>query len=251
MTELAEGAARAAEALAPDEGEGATGLTAAAERALAPLERLAPELARVGEELRDLELRLGEVGSDLRGVPRLGEAEPDRLEHVEGELERISDAPPLRRSRLRRPARTGRRGARRARSARGGPRPGCCRGRDARGGDRRATNLAAELRAAREAAADAFADAVAGELRGVGMGDGEFRVELRERDPGQSGADEAVFLIRPNGGLPFGPVAETASGGEPSASRSRSPPLAAARRWYSTRSMPASGVRPRTLSPRR
>ncbi|MGH3071995.1 MAG: AAA family ATPase, partial [Gaiellaceae bacterium] len=35
VTELAEGAARAAEALAPDEGEGATGLTGAAERSLA------------------------------------------------------------------------------------------------------------------------------------------------------------------------------------------------------------------------
>jgi DNA repair protein RecN (Recombination protein N) len=29
-----------------------------------------------------------------------------------------------------------------------------------------------------------------------------------------TGADEAVFLIRPNPGLPFAPVAETASGGE-------------------------------------
>ena len=55
---------------------------------------------------------------------------------------------------------------------------------------------------------------MAGELRGVGLGEGEFRVDLRERDPGPSGADEAVFLIRPNPGLPFGPVAEQASGGE-------------------------------------
>jgi DNA repair protein RecN (Recombination protein N) len=55
---------------------------------------------------------------------------------------------------------------------------------------------------------------VAENLRGVGMGEGEFRVELRERDPGPSGADEAVFLIRPNAGMPFGPVAEQASGGE-------------------------------------
>ena len=46
------------------------------------------------------------------------------------------------------------------------------------------------------------------------MGEGEFRVELREREPGPTGADEAVFLIRPNAGLPFGPVAEQASGGE-------------------------------------
>jgi DNA repair protein RecN (Recombination protein N) len=47
------------------------------------------------------------------------------------------------------------------------------------------------------------------------MGDGEFVCELRERDePGTTGVDEAVFLVRPNAGLPFAPVAETASGGE-------------------------------------
>jgi DNA repair protein RecN (Recombination protein N) len=70
------------------------------------------------------------------------------------------------------------------------------------------------VRTARHAAAEPFAAAVAEELRGVGMGEGEFRVELRDRDPGPTGADEAVFLIRPNAGLAFGPVAETASGGE-------------------------------------
>ena len=72
----------------------------------------------------------------------------------------------------------------------------------------------AELSAARRGAAEPFAEAVAGELRSIGMGDGEFRVELREREPGVTGADEVGFLIRPNAGLPFGPVAETASGGE-------------------------------------
>jgi len=71
-----------------------------------------------------------------------------------------------------------------------------------------------ELRAERNAAAPAFADAVAAELRDVGMGDGEFTCELHERDPGATGGDETVFLVRPNAGLPFGPVAETASGGE-------------------------------------
>jgi DNA repair protein RecN (Recombination protein N) len=46
------------------------------------------------------------------------------------------------------------------------------------------------------------------------MGDGEFLAELRERDLGATGADEVAFLVRPNPGLPFAPVAETASGGE-------------------------------------
>src|SRR5205085_3483419 len=44
LTELVEGASSAAEALDPDDGEGAAGMTAEAERALAPVERLAPEL---------------------------------------------------------------------------------------------------------------------------------------------------------------------------------------------------------------
>jgi DNA repair protein RecN (Recombination protein N) len=46
------------------------------------------------------------------------------------------------------------------------------------------------------------------------MGDGEFVAELRERELGQTGADDVAFLIRPNAGMPLAPVAETASGGE-------------------------------------
>src|SRR5438067_2287579 len=92
VTELAHGAATAVEALAPDEGEGAAGLTAAAERAIAPLERLAPELARAGDELRDAELRLRETASELRGFLTSLEAEPGRLEQIEAELDRIAEA---------------------------------------------------------------------------------------------------------------------------------------------------------------
>ena len=36
----------------------------------------------------------------------------------------------------------------------------------------------------------------------------------RARRAGATGADDAIFLVRPNAGLPFAPVAETASGGE-------------------------------------
>ncbi len=76
------------------------------------------------------------------------------------------------------------------------------------------SRLHAVLHEARKAAAEPFAAAVAEELRGVGLGEGEFRIELSEREPGPSGVDEVAFLIRPNAGLPFGPVVETASGGE-------------------------------------
>jgi DNA repair protein RecN (Recombination protein N) len=46
------------------------------------------------------------------------------------------------------------------------------------------------------------------------MGEGDIRVEVEPREPGPSGADDVSFLIRPNAGLPFAPVADTASGGE-------------------------------------
>jgi DNA repair protein RecN (Recombination protein N) len=78
----------------------------------------------------------------------------------------------------------------------------------------RVEELATDLSRARREAAGAFSEAVAAELQGLGMGDGEFRAEVSEREPGPRGRDEVAFLIRPNPGLPFAPVAETASGGE-------------------------------------
>ena len=91
LEELVDGAAAAAEALAPEEGEGAALLAARAERAIAPLESLAPELARAGDELRDVELRLRETASDLRGYLATLGSEPERLEETEAQLERIAD----------------------------------------------------------------------------------------------------------------------------------------------------------------
>ncbi|MFL5930917.1 MAG: DNA repair protein RecN [Gaiellaceae bacterium] len=214
VTELAEGASAAAEALAPDDGEGATGLVAQAERALGPLESLAPELARAGEELRDSGLRLRETALDLRTFLSALEAEPGRLEQVESELERIADA------------------KRRFRCA--GYEELLARADEARlelarieaGDDPAAAAAAAlrrveadvgalheELHETRARAAQLLADAVAQELRGMGVGE-TFAVDLRQREAGPSGTDEVAFLIQPNPGLPAAPVHETASGGE-------------------------------------
>jgi DNA repair protein RecN (Recombination protein N) len=215
LTELAEGAAAAVEALDPDDGDGAAGLTAAAERALAPVERLAPELQTAADELRDTELRLREAASALRSFLTVLEADPGRLEQVEAALDRIADA----RRRFR--CESYEELLARAVEARDelealdeGLDPGAAAAEALGRAEARVEDLAASLRHARLAAAGPFAEAVAAELQGMGMGDGEFRVELREREAGAMGADEAVFLIRPNAGLPFAPVAETASGGE-------------------------------------
>src|SRR4051794_13941182 len=92
VAELASGAAEAVEVLAPDDGEGAADLVGLAERSVAPLERLAPELQRAGDELRDVELRLRETASDLHTFLASLEAEPDRLEQVEAGLDRVAEA---------------------------------------------------------------------------------------------------------------------------------------------------------------
>jgi DNA repair protein RecN (Recombination protein N) len=215
VTELAAGAAAAAEALAPEEGDGAAGLAAAAERALAPLERLAPELGRAGGDLRDAELRLRETASDLRAFLMTLEAEPGRLEEVEGELEQVADA----KRRFR--AQTFEELLARAAEARSeldaledGFDPAAAAAAALAAAEQKVQEIATKLRAAREDAAARFGEEMAGELAGVGMGEGEFVAELREREPGPGGEDEVSFLVRPNAGLSFAPVADTASGGE-------------------------------------
>jgi DNA repair protein RecN (Recombination protein N) len=216
VTELAAGASAAAESIAPDDdGDGAAALAAAAERALAPLERLAPELAAAATELRDVDVRLGEVASELRAFLASLEAEPERLDEVESELDRIATA--RRRFRAATYEELLERGAaaREELAARAeGRDPAQAAAAAVAAAEQAVARLAGELRKARRRAAKPFAEAVAGNLRGVGMGEGDFEVELREREPGAAGADEAVFLVRPNRGLGFAPVAETASGGE-------------------------------------
>jgi DNA repair protein RecN (Recombination protein N) len=215
VAELARGAQEALEALAPEEGDGAAGLVAAAESALAALERLAPELAACAEELRSAELELRETASSLAGFLASLEVEPDRLEQLEAELDRIAQA--KRRFRCFDFAELmDNAAAARAELAQldEGIDPLAAAAAEANAAEERVSKLAEDLRSARQKAAEPFAVSVASELAQIGLGEGEFRVELKEREPGPSGADETVFLIRPNRGLPFAPVAETASGGE-------------------------------------
>jgi DNA repair protein RecN (Recombination protein N) len=213
--ELAEAAARAAEALAPEEGEGAAGLAALAERTLAEAGMLAPELAQAAGEAREAELRLREAARVLRRFLAAVDADPLRLAEVEEELARLADL------RRRHRCATTEELLARAAEARGeltglvgGGDPLAAAAAALAAAEEQVQALTAALRAARRRAAEPFAAAVAGELRRIGLPAAELRVELREREPSPSGADEAVLLLRANPGLPLLPVAQTASGGE-------------------------------------
>jgi DNA repair protein RecN (Recombination protein N) len=217
VTELAEAGTAAAEALAPEQAEapGAAERVAEAVRALEGAAALAPELGEIAAELGEAEIRVREGASSLRAFLASLEAEPGRLETVEGELDRFADA----RRRFDAPTTEellGRAAAARAEldQVEAGIDPAQAAERAVAEAEARVEDLAAELSSARAAAAPAFAEAVAAELHGLGMGDGEFDVELSQREPGPSGRDGVAFLVRPNPGLPFAPAAETASGGE-------------------------------------
>lgn len=217
VTELADAAETAAEALAPERGEssGAAERVAESARALESVAALAPELGEIARDLGEAEIRVREGASTLRAFLASLEAQPGRLEEVETELERIAEA------RRRFGAATTEELLDRAAAAsseldqiEAGVDPLEEAERAVRETEARVDELAAGLSAARDEAVPGFAEAVAAELKGLGMGDGEFRAELSRREPGPSGTDGVSFLVRPNAGLPFAAAAETASGGE-------------------------------------
>jgi len=215
LAELGEGVGSALEAIDPEEGPGATSLVAIAERALAPLERLAPELADAGRELRDVAVRLQEVGSELARVRDGLDADPARLEAVEERLQVWADL--RRRYRCESSVDLLRRRSEalaELEAVSAGVDPLTAARAALAVAEERMDRLAAGLRQVRADGAAGFADAVSAELHGLGMGEGEFLVALRERELGPTGRDEVVFSVRPNAGLGFAPVAETASGGE-------------------------------------
>src|SRR5207247_9554023 len=155
---------------------GAVTLRAQYTNAVWHITSLAPEYQSEYVDHGDAEVRLKYVASSRRGFLSSLEAEPGRLEEVEGELERIADA------RRRFGAASYEALLGRAEAARtelegyeAGIDPLAAAEEALALTERRAAELAAELTAARTGAAPAFGEAVASELQGLGMGDGEFQ----------------------------------------------------------------------------
>jgi DNA repair protein RecN (Recombination protein N) len=210
------GATVGAEALVPEEGEGAGALLMRAASELETAAAFDPELLPLAERLAALRYEVEDVAAELRSYLDRLEAEPGRLEFVEERLAAF---------------------ARLARKHGGGiaeviAHAGACRVRREALQDADITfeSLAAELDAAREArerigaelsearreAAPRLASVVLERLRELAMGDARFEVSVGDREGGygRRGRDAVEFLIAPNPGLPFGPLREVASGGE-------------------------------------
>ena len=162
-------------------------------------------------------MRLREVGSDLHRFVASLDAEPGALESVEERLQAIAD---LRRrfaaasyeellelaAAADARARSDGRGRRSGRGRAAGRRAG--RGARRRRSPTRSARTRAGEREARSPRPSPTSSRRSAWARASSSS------SFASASSGATGADEATFLIRPNAGLPFAPVAETASGGE-------------------------------------
>ncbi|HWD70456.1 MAG TPA: DNA repair protein RecN [Solirubrobacteraceae bacterium] len=210
------GASTGAEALIPEDGDGASALLTRAASELEAAAAFDAELAPFAERLAALRYEAEDIAAELHSYLDRLEAEPGRLEFVEERLAAF---------------------ARLSRKHGGGiaeviAHAEACRARREALEDADVTfeGLSAELEVAvaareqigselskvRHQAAPRLAAEVLERLGELAMGDARFEVALRERDGGYGprGSDTVEFLIATNQGLPFGPLREVASGGE-------------------------------------
>jgi len=214
LDDLVAALAGAAALVNPDDGEGALTMTGRAAEGVAGVERFDPTLESLAGELRDAAVRLQEAAIDIGARLDALDADPGRLEELEGrlqlftELERRFGAPVEQlvdeagdaREALERLDREGERTAALEQAV------------DA--AEAVAAERAGELSAARRAAAEPFARAVEAELDDLGMSGARLDVGFGEAELGVRGADAVTLRLAANSGLPAQPLAQVASGGE-------------------------------------
>ncbi len=210
-------AALAAEAIAPEDGEGGgTIALSAAAQALEPASGIDPGLEPLSDRLQALRFEAEDLAVELRRYLDGIEGSPGRLEEVEERLALFS--------RLERKhggsiaevlAHAERCRARRDQLERAEVELGETEAELA-AARAELSGFAGELSAARTAAAPALAEAVRTRLAELAMADASFEVVVRPREDGigPRGGDAVEFLLAPNPGLPAGPLREIASGGE-------------------------------------
>jgi DNA repair protein RecN (Recombination protein N) len=210
VTDLLEAAGVAAAALAGEEGgamEGVGRARSELERASGYDESLSTLLERVG----GLSAEIEDVAYELRSYLDALEADPGRLNEIEGrlagfrELERKygEDVEGYLEEACERLSRLENAGEETEELE-----------RRISAGEKRLEALAAEITAGRREAAEALAGRVQENLADLRLGGTTFITELAETEPGPSGRERVEFVIRPNPGEPPLPVRRYASGGE-------------------------------------
>jgi DNA repair protein RecN (Recombination protein N) len=207
----------AAEALAPESGDGSggTALLAEAERLGRTAAGVDPELDALSERVCALRLEAEDVAGDLRRYVERLEGEPGRLEQVEGRLDELdrllrkhggsvtSVLAHLDRCRVERDRLANAEVALEEAQA------------ALTGAEHEERERAQVLSAARAEAVPALEARVLEELRQLALEGASFSVELTPRETlGPRGAENVELLLAANPGVPPAPLREAASGGE-------------------------------------
>jgi len=208
-----------AEAVAPEEGEGAGARLAAAASALEGAAPFDASLAPLAERMNALRYEAEDLAGELRSYL----ASLDGTEGSARSLDEIED-------RLGQFARLARKHGGtiadvlahadqcRARKAAldGSSEALECAEQELSSAAAEQASIAAELRRARNEAAPQLAEAVRHRLAELAMPDARFEVSVSDREDGcgPRGADLVEFMIATGAGLPLGPLREVASGGE-------------------------------------
>jgi DNA repair protein RecN (Recombination protein N) len=209
-------ASEALEALAGEDGGGASETMGSAEAALAARQGVDAQLDKLAETATGLRVELQELANDLRGYAEGIEAEPGRLEQVEERLDVLD----------------------RLKRKHGGSIESVlahadhCRAEietiegagemtdrleaDLIKAQRRRTDLAAQLSEVRAKAARRLEKRVAAELDQLAMSGAKLEVALEPHPEGFGalGQERVTFRVATNPGMPVSPLRDAASGGE-------------------------------------
>lgn len=204
----------AADALAPEDGDGAASLLGGGAAAIDAVSGVDPALDALSERVRALGYEAADLSGELRRYLEGLDADPQALEAAE---ERLTVLDRLKRKhggtieavlehaatcRARRDELQGAEDALEESAA------------ELEAARAELEARAAELRATREAVAEPFAAAVRERLAALAMEAARFEVAVTPREATATGADVVEFLIAANPGVPAGPLREIASGGE-------------------------------------
>ncbi len=218
---LREGVAEALAAVSGEEGGdgdggGAGGLAALAESALGRARGVDAELDRLAGRAGALAVELADLGAELRDLGDALEADPERLEIVEGRLDGLDRLLRKHGGSVEAVLAHARTCAEEIARLERAEELGVELEAELEEAKAERAGLAAELSASRRAAAPSLETAVAAELAELAMDGATLEVGLDPHpdDFGPSGAELVELRVATNPGMPLAPLGETASGGE-------------------------------------
>ncbi len=215
--QLIEGVAAALQALSENDEANAQALLAAAAQRLEAAAAIDGRLEPMHRLIEEAGIQAAEAADGLRRYGESLDADPERRDWVEERLDAVQaiarkhrvspEELPALRERLQQ----------QLDELAGSEATGARLRKEADAARQAFIEAAEALSAARRRASAAFASEVTEAMRGLGMPEGLFEIDLRRRDPehaGPSGLDEITYRITANAGQPPMPLSKVASGGE-------------------------------------